>query len=77
MGGGSAQRTCFSTASISSPLPARLTGLLVGVIQFQAGKVAHEHLNWDQATVLSQLGVLEPPAAAAGVGSAAQLLKLR
>jgi carboxymethylenebutenolidase len=50
---------------------------LVGVIRFQAGKVANEHLYWDQATVLSQLGVLDHPAVAAGVGSAAQLLKLR
>ena len=50
---------------------------LVGIIQFQAGKVANEHLYWDQATVLSQLGVLNHPSAAAGVGSAAQLLKLR
>jgi hypothetical protein len=32
---------------------------------------------WDQATVLAQLGVLDHPLAAAGVGSAAQLLKLR
>jgi carboxymethylenebutenolidase len=50
--------------------------LLVGIITFQAGKVAHEHIYWDQATVLSQLGVLDHPAAAAGVDSAAQLLKL-
>ena len=50
---------------------------LVGVIRFQAGKVANEHLCWDQATVLSQLGVLDHPVEAAGVGSAAQLLKLR
>ena len=63
-----------------SGLPAtgrRAEFALVGVIRFQAGKVTHEHLNWDQATVLSQLGVLEHPATAAGVGSAAQLLKLR
>jgi len=50
---------------------------LVGVIQFQDGKVANERLYWDQATVLSQLGVLDHPTAAAGVGSASQLLKLR
>jgi carboxymethylenebutenolidase len=50
---------------------------LVGVIQFEAGKVAHEHLYWDQATLLSQMGVLDHPLAAAGVGSAGQLLKLR
>ncbi len=55
----------------------RVEFALVGIIQFQAGKVANEHLYWDQATVLSQLGVLDHPLAAAGVGSAAQLLKLR
>ena len=55
----------------------RVEFALVGIIQFQAGKVANEHLYWDQATVLSQLGVLNHPAAAAGVASAAQLLKLR
>ena len=49
----------------------------VGVIQFQADKVANERLYWDQATVLSQLGILNHPAAAAGVGSAARLLNLR
>ena len=50
---------------------------MVGIIQFQASKIANERLYWDQATVLSQLGVLDRPVAAAGVGSAAQLLKLR
>jgi carboxymethylenebutenolidase len=55
----------------------RVEFALVGIIQFQTGKVAKEHLYWDQATVLSQLGVLDHPAAAAGVGSAARLLKLR
>ena len=55
----------------------RVEFAFVGIIQFDAGKVAHEHLYWDQATVLSQLGVLDHPAAAAGLGSAAQLLKLR
>jgi carboxymethylenebutenolidase len=50
---------------------------LVGIIEFRAGKVANERLYWDQATVLSQLGVLDHPVAAAGVRSAARLLKLR
>ena len=50
--------------------------VLVGIIQFQDSKVAHEHLYWDQATLLSQIGVLDHPLAAAGVGSAGQLLKL-
>jgi carboxymethylenebutenolidase len=55
----------------------RVEFALVGVIQFEAGKVANEHLYWDQATVLSQLGVLDHPVVGAGLESAAQLLKLR
>jgi carboxymethylenebutenolidase len=50
---------------------------LVGIVQFQAGKVAAERLYWDQAAVLFQLGVLDNPVAAIGIGSAAQLLNLR
>jgi carboxymethylenebutenolidase len=50
---------------------------MVGIIRFQTGKIANERLYWDQATVLSQLGVLDHPVAAAGGGTAAQLLKLR
>ena len=49
---------------------------MVGIIQFQADKIANERLYWDQATVLSQLGVLHHPLAAAAVSSEAQLLKL-
>jgi carboxymethylenebutenolidase len=49
---------------------------LVGVVQFKSGKIAAEHLYWDQATLLSQLGILDHPIAAAGITSAAELLKL-
>jgi carboxymethylenebutenolidase len=34
-------------------------GLLV-VVQFEGDKLAHEHLYWDQASVLVQLGLLDP-----------------
>ena len=50
---------------------------LACVIQFEAGKVASEHLYWDQATLLSQMGVLDHPIAAAGNVSAAELLRLQ
>jgi carboxymethylenebutenolidase len=40
-------------------------------IQFDGGKIAHEHAYWDQATVLSQLGVLDHPLAVGGMRSAA------
>ncbi len=51
--------------------------VIAGIIQVQDGKVAHEHLYWDQATLLSQMGVLDLPLAAGGVGSAERLLTLR
>lgn len=50
---------------------------LAGVIQFEAGKIASEHLYWDQATLLSQMGVLDHPIAAGGIASAAGLLRLQ
>jgi carboxymethylenebutenolidase len=30
------------------------------VVQFEGDKLAHEHLYWDQAAVLVQLGLLDP-----------------
>ena len=50
---------------------------LAGVIRFEAGKIASEHLYWDQATLLSQIGVLDHPMAAAGMVSATELLRLQ
>ena len=32
----------------------------VVIVQFEGDKLAHEHIYWDQATVLVQLGLLEP-----------------
>ncbi|KAI9712323.1 MAG: hypothetical protein M1820_001536 [Bogoriella megaspora] len=34
--------------------------VLVGVICIRGGKLYHEHLHWDQATVLVQVGLLDP-----------------
>lgn len=50
--------------------------VMVGIIRFANGKVASEHLYWDQAAVLAQLGLVNIPVAAAGMTSAAKLLKL-
>lgn len=33
---------------------------MVAVVQFRGGKVANEHIYWDQASALVQLGVLNP-----------------
>jgi carboxymethylenebutenolidase len=59
-----------------SPTGRKVEFVLIGIVQFRAGKVAHEHIHWDQVTLLSQLGVLNHPVAHAGIGSAARLLEL-
>lgn len=33
---------------------------LVAIVHFEGEKLAHEHIYWDQASVLVQLGVLDP-----------------
>ncbi len=32
----------------------------VAIVQFEGNKVAHEHIYWDQACVLVQIGLLDP-----------------
>jgi carboxymethylenebutenolidase len=34
---------------------------LVAIVRFRGGKVAHEHIYWDQASVLKQIGLLTDP----------------
>ena len=34
---------------------------LVAIVKFRDGKLAHEHIYWDQASVLKQLGLLTDP----------------
>ncbi|TAJ22512.1 MAG: dienelactone hydrolase family protein, partial [Nitrospirae bacterium] len=33
---------------------------LVVVMKFEGGKIAHEHIYWDQASLLAQVGLLDP-----------------
>ena len=48
---------------------------LVAVVQFRDGKVAHEHIYWDQASVLVQIGKLDPAGLpVAGVETARKML---
>jgi len=35
---------------------------LVAIVRFRDGKLAHEHIYWDQASVLKQIGALTDPA---------------
>jgi carboxymethylenebutenolidase len=34
---------------------------LVVIVKFRDGKLAHEHIYWDQASVLKQIGLLTDP----------------
>lgn len=43
-----------------APTGKRVEVALVVIVQFRDGKLAHEHLYWDQASVLVQLGLLDP-----------------
>ena len=42
------------------PTGKRVETAMVVVVQFDGDKMAHEHLYWDQASVLVQLGLLQP-----------------
>ena len=42
------------------PTGKRVESPTVVVIQFRDGKIAHEHIYWDQASVLVQVGLIDP-----------------
>jgi len=50
------------------PTGKRVEVAMLAVVQFEGDKLAHEHLFWDQASVLVQLGLL-PPAGLPVVGA--------
>jgi len=57
------------------PTGRRVEVPLVVIVRFQDGKLAHEHVYWDQASVLVQLGLLHPEKLpVAGVESAHKVL---
>jgi carboxymethylenebutenolidase len=41
-----------------APTNKRVEIALVAIVKFRDGKLAHEHIYWDQASVLKQLGLL-------------------
>ncbi len=43
-----------------APTGRRVEIPLVAIARFRDGKLAHEHIYWDQASVLVQIGLLEP-----------------
>jgi carboxymethylenebutenolidase len=57
------------------PTGKRVEVPLVAIVRFRDGKLAHEHIYWDQASVLVQIGLLDPSKLpVAGVESARKVL---
>ncbi|HME89683.1 MAG TPA: ester cyclase [Chthoniobacterales bacterium] len=57
------------------PTGKRVEVPLVAIVQFRDGKLAHEHIYWDQASVLVQLGLLDAASLpVAGVETACKAL---
>ena len=58
-----------------APTGKRVEVPLVAIVRFREGKLAHEHIYWDQASVLVQLGLLDAAALpVAGIESARKAL---
>src|SRR5262245_177885 len=61
-----------------APTGKRVEVALVAIVRFREGKLAHEHIYWDQASVLVQLGLLDASSLpVAGVESARKALEPR
>ena len=57
------------------PAGRRAELLLVTISRFENDKIASEHVYWDAAALLFQLRLVNSAAVAAGISSAAKLLK--
>jgi carboxymethylenebutenolidase len=44
-----------------SPTHCKVEVALVAIVRFREGKLVHEHIYWDQASVLKQIGLLTDP----------------
>src|SRR5437867_2546530 len=57
------------------PTGKRVEVPLVAIVRFRGEKLAHEHIYWDQASVLVQLGLLDPATLpVAGIETARKVL---
>jgi carboxymethylenebutenolidase len=61
-----------------APTGKRVEVAVVAIVRFREGKLAHEHIYWDQASVLVQLGLLDASTLPiAGVESARKAIEPR
>ena len=56
------------------PTGRRVEMALVVIVGVKGGKVAHEHIYWDQAGLLAQLGLLDPTSLPIAPDTASRLL---
>jgi carboxymethylenebutenolidase len=45
-----------------APTNRRVEVPMIAIVHFRDGKLAHEHIYWDQASVLKQIGLITDPA---------------
>ena len=58
-----------------APTGKRVEIPLVAIVRFREGKLSHEHIYWDQASVLVQIGLIDPAKLpVAGIESARKVL---
>jgi carboxymethylenebutenolidase len=58
-----------------APTGRRVEIPLIAIVKFEDGKLAHEHIYWDQASVLVQIGALDPAGLpVSGAATAAKVL---
>ena len=58
-----------------APTNRRVQVPMVAIVRFRGGKLAHEHIYWDQACVLKQIGLLNDDSLpVSGVESASKVL---
>jgi carboxymethylenebutenolidase len=57
------------------PTNRRVEVALVAIVRFRDGKLAHEHIYWDQASVLKQIGLLTDPALPVAGAESAQKVR--
>lgn len=58
-----------------APTNRRVEIPMIAIVHFRDGKLAHEHIYWDQASVLKQIGLLNDPSLpVCGVESARKVL---
>jgi carboxymethylenebutenolidase len=58
-----------------APTHSRIEMALVVIVSFRDGAISHEHVYWDQASVLAQVGLIDPARVPADDGRNARRLR--